>query len=813
MVFSRIAGIVSAAATRLSAPKSSALPYVSSGLSPPTNSVHGYGFANSGLKNNLRLSSSLQDFSVYRRLDPERGDFNSGIDASLICAKQPHVLQRGNSGSSFYKKASPGIPLAQKKWMRVIMVLLCLLLFAILIYVLQFYYFKWSQGTSKFYVVLDCGSTGTRVYVYQASLNHKKDGSLPILLRSLPEGLRRKRSSQSGRAYNRRETEPGFDKLVHNVSGLRGAIKPLIQWAEKQIPKHAHKTTSLFLQATAGVRKLPTSDSQWLLKNAWSILNSSPFLCQKYWIKIISGMEEAYYGWVALNYHTGVLGAIPKKATFGSLDLGGSSLQVTFESKEKVHSETSLKLSIGPVNHHLSAYSLSGYGLNDAFDKSVFYLLKRLPKINNADLVSGNIEIKHPCLQSGYKEQYDCSQCASSIYQGGNPPSGGKFLGKGGKLKIPIRVIGAPKWEECKALAKVAVNLSEWSDLNPGIDCELQPCALANNLPRPYGQFYAMSGFFVVYRFFNLSSDATLDDVLEKGQEFCNKIWDIAKNSVAPQPFIEQYCFRAPYIVFLLREGLHISDSRVIIGSGSITWTLGVALLEAGKAFSTRPERNGYEILQLKIKPVILSAILFASLFFLICALSCVGSWMPRFFRSPYLPVFGLNNASSTSVLNIPTPFRFQRSGDGKVKTPLSPTTTGAQQRPFDSGNGFSSSSSIQLSESTLYPATSSVIHSYSSGSLGQLQFDNSGTAASFQTPHGSQMRLQSRRSQSREDLNSSLAEAHLAKGKTFIYFAKWVPYKILSRAFICQIPSLPSPGIFHVLVKLFLVLKDMSKP
>ncbi|GFY83476.1 GDA1/CD39 nucleoside phosphatase family protein [Actinidia rufa] len=613
MVFSRIVKIVSAAATRFSAPKSSALPYVSSGLSPPANYVHDYGFANSKLKNNLRLSSSLQDLSVYRHLDPEGGDFDSGSDASLIHAKQHHVLQRGNGGSSFSKeKASPRSPRVQKKWVRVFMVLLCLMLFAVLLFELQFYNSNWSQGKPKFYVVLDCGSTGTRVYVYQATINHKKDGSLPFLLRSLPEGFQRKPSLQSGRAYNRMETEPGFDKLVHNVSGLKGAIKPLIRWAEEQIPKHVHKTTALFLYATAGVRRLPSSDSQWLLEKAWSILKNSSFLCQREWIKSISGMEEAYYGWIALNYHTGILGTIPKN---------------------------------GNICHHLSAYSLSGYGLNDAFDKSVVHLLKRFLKITNADLASGNIEIKHPCLQSGYKEDYFCSQCAS-IYKGvGSPLSGGIGLGKGGKPGVPIHLIGAPKWEECRELAKVAVNLSE-------------------------------------------CSDSTLDDVLEKGREFCEKTWDTAKNSVAPQPFIEQYCFRAPYIVFLLREGLHITERQVIIGSGSITWTLGAALF---------------------------------------------GSWEGIFNQSS---ASQHSNASSTSVLNIPTPFRFQclSSGDGRVKMPRSPTVTDAQQRPFGTGLGFSGSS-IHLSDSAMYPSTGSVF-----------------------------TQLFIWRSQSREDLNFALAEAHLAK-------------------------------------------------
>lgn len=128
--------------------------------------------------------------------------------------------------------------------------------------------------------------------------------------------------------------------------------------------------------------------------------------------------------------------------------------------------------------------------------------------------------------------------------------------------------------------------------------------------------------------------------MLEKGQEFCEKTWEVARKSVPPQPFIEQYCFRAPYIVSLLREGLHITDNQVVIGSGSITWTLGVALFEAGNALSPRQRLPSYQIFQMKIHPIFLTAALVISLILLVCAISCLGNGMPRIFRRPYLPIF-----------------------------------------------------------------------------------------------------------------------------------------------------------------------------
>ncbi|KAL2334148.1 hypothetical protein Fmac_015361 [Flemingia macrophylla] len=695
-----------------------------------------------GAKTNtsLRVSASLQDLSSYRHhIDPENASFSKSKPTQLPAA----ALRRG----------------------RCIAPIIIIIIIIIILLPLFYTLYSRSHASAKYYVVLDCGSTGTRVYVYKAQIQRRPNTDLPIAIHSLKDNL----PAAAGRAYDRMETEPGLDKLLRDATAVKSALKPLLKWSLKQIPRASHKTTSLFLYATAGVRRLPFDDSKWLLDAAWNVLRASPFVCRRDWVKIISGTEEAYFGWIALNYESGILGLKPRKPTFGALDLGGSSLQVTFEGsgKQQLNSETSLYVRIGSVNHHLTAYSLAGYGLNEAFDKSV----ARVFKESSGSLVSGNAVVKHPCLQAGYSDRYACSHCSAlDAGKGESPRVEETFLGNKGEGRTVVALVGAPDWQKCTALAKVAVNLSEWSDArSPGMDCEVHPCALHDNFPRPLGHFYVISGFFVVYRFFNLTSEATLEDVLEKGREFCEKRWSVAKKSVAPQPFIEQYCFRAPYVASLLREGLHITDKHITVGSGSITWTLGVALLAAGKSYSVRFGFQGFDLLQMKINPVVLIPILILSLILLLCALSWVVNWMPRFFRRQYLPFFRHNGGSSASAINIPSPFRFQRwspinAGDGKIKTPLSPTVAGSQERPFSLGHGLADSSgNIQLMESPFFPSATSVSHSYSSNNLGQMQFDNS-SLGSFWSPHRSKMRLQSRRSQSREDLNSSLAETHMVK-------------------------------------------------
>ncbi|KAG9146248.1 hypothetical protein Leryth_007952 [Lithospermum erythrorhizon] len=220
MVLGRIADVIAAATARFSTSSSSSAPHVP-GLPPLPVAHHISNFSTSAPNNILRPSSSLQDFSAYRRLSSVESDVNSEFLRKANVEQQP-FLQRENAGSSFSKeKSSPGNP-KQRKWMRVILIIFCLILVAALMYALQFIYFSWSKEIPKYYVVLDCGSTGTRVYVYQASANHQKDNSLPISVKSFPEDPESKSRAKSGRAYNRMETEPGFDKLVHNISGIRG---------------------------------------------------------------------------------------------------------------------------------------------------------------------------------------------------------------------------------------------------------------------------------------------------------------------------------------------------------------------------------------------------------------------------------------------------------------------------------------------------------------------------------------------------------------------------------------------------------------
>uniref|UniRef100_A0A0D6QWU4 Apyrase n=1 Tax=Araucaria cunninghamii TaxID=56994 RepID=A0A0D6QWU4_ARACU len=775
MGFDRVAAVFAATLSHFSTSSATGSSVSSSAL-PPLGSPFRSTWAGHGRTGSLRLSSSLQDFSTYRKVSAEETDLAQGINAGVLRTKAFLQLQReGNGASSFSKeKALPLTSLRSRRWVKAAVGFsLFLLLFTLIFLGFGWLRPNWSIEASHFSIVLDCGSTGTRVHVYEWVQNDGKDHEkLPMLLHPFPQFTHTKAGQQNGRAYHRMETEPGFDKLLHNESGLRAAIEPLLLWAEKQIPVNAHKNTPLFLLATAGLRRMTPSDSEWILDKAWSILEESSFMCRRSWVKIITGVEEAYYGWVALNYNMNRLGNSPMQETFGALDLGGSSLQVTFESREPTQGEHGLNLSIGKTEHHINAYSLAGYGLNDAFEKSVVLLLRKISNNGSRKLSDGRLQLDHPCLHVGYRQKYSCSQC--SLHQDGSPSVSGKDMSSKATQAV-IELIGSPNWEECEALAKSTVNASEWLQSVRGIDCKQYPCALAIHQPQPRGQFYAMSGFFVVYKFFNLSSDARLDDIVKKGRMFCMKTWHDAERSVVPQPFIEQYCFRAPYVVSLLRDGLHLKDQQVVVGSGSITWTLGAALLEAGPLLSRNMRMTSQARLDIFRKghfyldPTTHKAVLFVFLIIMIFALSCIRKWILRLWRKPYLPLFGQHTSSGSPIPKLPSPFRFQsrspgngvsagRSVDGRLKIPVSPSTSSFQQQ-FGLGQSLAGGSGQHV-DPNMHQSPTSIGMSFSSNNVGQIQND---TATTW-TPHRGQTRLQSRRSQSREDLNSSILDSHVVK-------------------------------------------------
>ncbi|PIA61807.1 hypothetical protein AQUCO_00200062v1 [Aquilegia coerulea] len=477
------------------------------------------------------------------------------------------------------------------------------------------------SSTSYFTVVVDCGSTGSRVNVYKWFINDTNSKENPILLQSFPDQSNKSSDQGDGCQYHCRQTEPGLDKFVRNASGVREALEPLLLWAEKQIPSERHGYTSVFLLATAGLRKLPTQDSDWILETVESIVKTHPFVSRRNWIRVLSGQEEAYYGWVALNYKMGRLKSSIKVPTFGVLDMGGSSLQVVMETDKKREGHHTFRSKIGVVEYDILAYSLSAFGLNEAFDRTIVMLSEENPLMTNSD---GRFQLRHPCLSSEVSRNYICHGCFHQNNTNLGNSSGQLLRSESSTLNL----VGDPDWEKCKGIANAAAihsSSTDWLQLVVDMSCKAHlsssDSSTLRNLtvsPRRVVHFHALSGFFAVYNVLNLNPSANLTNILKRGQELCSRMWFDLKMIPGNEKYAGQFCFNVPYLASLIKDALCMADTEIIFGPGDVSWTLGAALVEGKPIWSSNSQAEDGTFTSKVISSPILFVILFLCLSFML---------------------------------------------------------------------------------------------------------------------------------------------------------------------------------------------------
>lgn len=418
---------------------------------------------------------------------------------------------------------------------------------------------------SYYTVVVDCGSTGTRVNVYEWTVGSVSAIDLPVLLHSYPDNTTRSSLWKSSCQYHCMQTEPGLDKFVNDSLGVKESLEPLITWAEKLVPHERHRDTPIFVLATAGLRRLASSDAEQVLGDVEAVVKDHSFMYRRSWIRVLSGSEEAYYGWVALNYKMGSFTDYPRSPTLGLLDLGGSSLQIVMEVGDTNDDIHTLRSKLNSIEHQIIAYSLPAFGLNEAFDRTVYMLTNN----QSREKTGVSFEIRHPCLRSNFLQNYTCYSCTG--YQKNHSNLQKDELSS-------LRVIGEPDWGRCKDLAiTAALNLSDLSAPHSTFGSGTYNLTA---VAHPTRRFHALSGFFLVYNKLNLSPRANLTKVWESGKHICSTLWG-GLSSISDSPnYAGQTCFRVAYMASLIEYALHLDDVEIIFGPGDVSWTLGAALVE-----------------------------------------------------------------------------------------------------------------------------------------------------------------------------------------------------------------------------------------
>ena len=93
-------------------------------------------------------------------------------------------------------------------------------------------------------------------------------------------------------------------------------LKKVIDGAKMVVPVEFYATTPVLLMATAGMRLLTKQQQQSVMAEVRSVLKDksiSPFQFKDVNARIISGIDEAVYGWITVNFLNGAFSKINAK--------------------------------------------------------------------------------------------------------------------------------------------------------------------------------------------------------------------------------------------------------------------------------------------------------------------------------------------------------------------------------------------------------------------------------------------------------------------------------------------------------------------
>lgn len=254
-------------------------------------------------------------------------------------------------------------------------------------------------------IVIDGGSTGTRIHIFSFLINN---------------GVKQQKIILHDESYF--YIKPGLSSYAHNISQAATSLEPLLTQAFKHVPTSLMPQTPLILKATAGLRLLPDESANQILDTVEYRLKSSPFkgiysfYFQKYYqlliniysvqhdaVSMLDDRDEGLFGWYTVNFLLNRLHNISQSAA--TLDLGGGSTQVTFSTNDM---NTLVMSPPGRIAKHqiegepeyIYTHSYLGNGLMSARYSILLEHSHGQQSVEKPGLIGNRLYVRSPCFKS-----------------------------------------------------------------------------------------------------------------------------------------------------------------------------------------------------------------------------------------------------------------------------------------------------------------------------------------------------------------------------------------------------------------------------
>jgi len=491
-------------------------------------------------------------------------------------------------------------------------------------------------------MIIDAGSTGSRLHVYEFEPRVISPQVDAFELKQALSGTKLTLPTTHSQWTER--LSPGLSAFAATpesqlICELANYFKPLLEFATNLLHNKAHRFHQfpIYLRATAGMRILPSAQRDALMAAVRTVLSPdfnqcgfsplNPFMFQNTHASVLSGEEEAVYGWAGVNYLMGTLLPTPglestpgldstpqTTTTYGALDMGGASTQISFIHSSKDILSNLFNFHLGGTQHWgVYVNSFLHFGINEAYDRVSARLVFEHDQ-DQAELFddANSLSVPSPCLPGGASTTF-----TSTIrIQPFNPPTD-QFLAQQFTITpAATRVVNTDQpytvtlanranrgnFDQCAGLAQTLLLPSQGH--HDSAWCAQNECSVSGSyqpsLPtkghlqssETWVEFVAFSAYNHVWDFLKLPSRATIKQLRDAGRRICNMSLSQLQqyNSQLSTPLLQQHhllqmCFRSAYTYEILHHGYgfqitdHVTCLKTLQGR-EMGWALGAMLYE-----------------------------------------------------------------------------------------------------------------------------------------------------------------------------------------------------------------------------------------
>ena len=136
---------------------------------------------------------------------------------------------------------------------------------------------SYDWGKRKFGIIIDGGSSGTRIHVF----TYRVEGGNVVY-----------DFGYNGLASMK--VNPGLSSFAEDPDSTGRSLVELLEFAKDRVPKESWRDTEIRLMATAGMRMLEVNVQESILEACRRVLRSSGFKFRDEWASVITGSVQCY---------------------------------------------------------------------------------------------------------------------------------------------------------------------------------------------------------------------------------------------------------------------------------------------------------------------------------------------------------------------------------------------------------------------------------------------------------------------------------------------------------------------------------------